>query len=140
MKRMRELVGENPTCVQRFISALLRRESVGERYRVHWFCKRLRQKVLRAKRERERTDHGQEWMCRWAERSTHVWSYDFVGRKLKLLVVVRSRGSYEPGRSGAWPRKDFPEPRITVSHSHYITGWRRGGGCGYASPKARLQV
>lgn len=96
LERMRELAAENPAYGYRFIWALLRRE--GERVnikRVHRLWKLGGMKVVRPKRERERTG-ASENACsvRRAEHPNHVWTYDFVfdetsdGRKLKFLVVV----------------------------------------------------
>jgi transposase InsO family protein len=96
LERMRELAAENPAYGYRFIWALLRHEGVGVNVkRVHRLWKQAGLRVVRAKRERERTG-ASENACsiRRAERPNHVWTYDFVfdetsdGRKLKFLVVV----------------------------------------------------
>lgn len=96
LERMRELAAENPAYGYRFIWALLRREGIQVNVkRVHRLWKLGGLKVVRAKRERERTG-ASENACsvRRAEHPNHVWTYDFVfdetsdGRTLKFLVVV----------------------------------------------------
>jgi putative transposase len=96
LERMRELAAENPAYGYRFIWALLRREGVGVNVkRVHRLWKQAGLKVVRPKRERERTGTSQNaCSVRRAEYPNHVWTYDFVfdetsdGRRLKFLVVV----------------------------------------------------
>lgn len=96
LERMRELAAENPAYGYRFIWALLRRGGAGVNVkRVHRLWKQGGLKVVRRKRERERTGTSENaCSIRRAEYPNHVWTYDFVfdetsdGRKLKFLVVV----------------------------------------------------
>lgn len=96
LERMRELAAENPAYGYRFIWALLRGEGVPVNLkRVHRLWKVGGLKVVRAKRDRERTG-ASENACSItrAEYPNHVWTYDFVfdetsdGRKLKFLTVI----------------------------------------------------
>lgn len=96
LERMSELAVANPAYGYRFIWALLVREGVRVNVkRVHRLWKRSGMKVVRAKRERERTG-ASENACsvKRALHPNHVWTYDFVhdetidGRKLKFLVVI----------------------------------------------------
>jgi putative transposase len=96
LERMREMAAENPAYGYRFIWALLRGEGVRVNLkRVHRLWKLGGLKVVRAKRERERTG-ASENACSItrAEYPNHVWTYDFVfdetsdGRRLKFLVII----------------------------------------------------
>lgn len=96
LERMRELAAENPAYGYRFIWALLRREGMRLNVkRVHRLWKQAGMKVVRPKRQRERTGTSKNaCSVRRAEHPNHVWTYDFVfdetsdGRRLKFLVVV----------------------------------------------------
>jgi putative transposase len=93
---MREMAAENPAYGYRFIWALLRGEGARVNVkRVHRLWKLAGLKVVRPKRERERTGASENacFVAR-AEHPNHVWTYDIVfdetsdGRRLKFLVVV----------------------------------------------------
>jgi putative transposase len=96
LERMRELAAENPAYGYRFIWVLLRRADAGLNVkRVHRLWKQAGLKVVRQKRERERTGtSGNACSVVRAEGPNQVWTYDFVfdetsdGRKLKFLVVI----------------------------------------------------
>ena len=96
LERMRQLAHENPEYGYRMIWATLRQEGVAVNVkRVHRLWKQAGLKVVRAKRERERTGTSENaCSVKRALYPNHVWTYDFVhdethdGRKLKFLNVV----------------------------------------------------
>ena len=96
VERMRALAAENPTYGYRFIWALLRRagEEVNVK-RVHRLWKAAGLKVVRTKRQRERTGTSENaCSVKRALYPNHVWTYEFThdetsdGRRLRFLVVV----------------------------------------------------
>jgi putative transposase len=96
VKRLQTLSRKHPRYGYRFMTALLKREGMKiNRKRVQRLWREAGLKVP-VKSVKKRRLCGSENACfrRRAERSKHVWSYDFVmdqtsdGRRLKILAVV----------------------------------------------------